>query len=99
MQDKVQYIEMGRTMYKGPPLERGTVVYLRYLDLVLFKDVDPSNCRLFVREAVGWLDHEDSDFIRIVWERFAEPAPGGKAKQRATGLVILKESILELRRG
>lgn len=78
--------------------ELGTAVYVRYRDHVLFKDVDPSAYRPFTREAIGWLEHEDGDCIRLVWERFAEPAPSGGAKQRASGLVIMKSSILELRR-
>ena len=78
--------------------ELGAAVYVRYRDHVLFKDADPGAYRPFVREAVGWLDHEDSDCIRLVWERFAEPTPNGEAKQRASGLVIMKSSILELRR-
>jgi hypothetical protein len=74
----------------------GSVVYIKYLDHVLFKDVDPLRyARPFVREAVGWLDHEDGESVRLVWERFAEPDPGGKARQKATGLVILKSNILE----
>lgn len=76
----------------------GEVLYVRYLDHVLFKDVDPNVFKPFVRETIGWLDHEDGDFIRLIWERFAEPMPNGEAKQRASGLVIMKSSILELRR-
>jgi hypothetical protein len=83
----------GRTV-----LELGSVVYVRYRDHVLFRDASPDAYQPFVREAVGWLDREDDGCIRLVWERFAEPAPNGATKQRATGLVILKSSILELRR-
>ena len=73
----------------------GAVFYVRYLDYVLFKDVDSSAyAKPFAREAVGWLDYEDGDCVRLVWERFAEPAPGGEAKQRATELVILKSTVL-----
>ncbi|MBA7662068.1 hypothetical protein ES703_70091 [subsurface metagenome] len=79
--------------------ELGTAVYVRYRDHVLFKDVNPGvYAKPFTREAIGWLDHEDDDCIRLVWERFAEPTSNKEAKQRATGLVIMKGSILELRR-
>src|SRR5213594_589910 len=75
----------------GPQrLERGTLVFLRYLDHVLFKDVDPSLYGPWTRETVGWLDYEDSGHVRIVWERFAMPDPPNESKPRATGLVILK---------
>lgn len=79
--------------------ELGTAVYVRYRDHVLFNDVNPGvYAKPFTREAIGWLDHEDDDCIRLVWERFAEPTPNGKTKQRASGLVILKSAISELRR-
>jgi hypothetical protein len=75
------------------------VVYVRYLDHVLFKEVDPSAyAEPFAREAVGWLDYEDTDCIRLVWERLAVPDPHGETRQKATGLVILKSAILEIRR-
>lgn len=80
-----------------PRFKLGDLVYVRYRDHVLFRDANASSYGPFVREAVGWLDYEDGGQIRIVWERFAEPVPNGGAKQRATGLVILRSAILELR--
>jgi hypothetical protein len=79
-------------------LRIGPLVYVRYLDHVLFRDANPGAYGLFTREAIGWLDHEDNDCIRLVWERFAVPDPHGEAKQKETGLVILKSAILEIRR-
>jgi hypothetical protein len=76
----------------------GSVVYVRYKDHVLFKDSDASKYRPFIRECVGWLDYEDNECIRLVWERFAMPNPPDDARPRATGLVILKKSILEMRK-
>lgn len=73
----------------------GDIVYVRYKDHVLFRDAEANTYKPFVREAVGWLDYEDQECIRLVWERFAEPSPEN-AKQRATGLVILKSCILEI---
>ena len=64
---------------------------------MLFKDSDPTLYRPWTRECVGWLDYEDDKHIRIVWERFAMPDPPGEAKIRASGLVILREAILEMR--
>lgn len=79
--------------------KQAPLVYVRYLDHVLFKDVDPGAfSRPFTRETIGWLDHEDDHCIRIVWERFAGVDPQEKMKQKATGLLIMKSSILELRR-
>jgi len=74
------------------------VVYVRYRDHVLFKDSEASKYRPFIRECVGWLDFEDSELVRIVWERFAIPDPPENAGPRSTGLVILKKAVLEYRR-
>ena len=76
----------------------GSLVCVRYLDHVLFRDADPSQYRPWAREAVGWLDYEDQESIRIIWERFAMPDPPNEAKPRATGLVILKKTIVEVRK-
>ena len=71
---------------------------MRYRDHVLFRDMDPEKASAFIRECVGWLDYEGQEHIRIVWERFAMPDPPGESKPRATGLVILKKTIVEMRR-
>lgn len=64
----------------------------------MFKDLDPSLCRPWTRETVGWLDYEDKEHIRLVWERFSQPDPPNESKPRATGLVILKKAVLEIRK-
>jgi hypothetical protein len=69
-----------------------------YLDHVLFKDADAHLFRPWRRECVGWLDYEDEEYVRILWERFAMPDPPNESKVRATGLVILKRTIVEMRR-
>jgi len=79
-------------------LAPGSLVYVRYRDHVLFKDVDPSLYRPWSRETIGWFDYEDQECLRLVWERFAMPDPPNEAKPRATGLVILKKAIVEMRR-
>jgi hypothetical protein len=65
---------------------------------VLFRDVDPSLYRPFTRECIGWLDYENEEYIRLIWERYAMPNPPNESKPKATGLVILKKSILEMRK-
>jgi hypothetical protein len=79
-------------------VKEGSVVYVRYLDHVLFRDADPQLYKPFIREAIGWLDYEDDSCIRLVWERYAEPRLDEEARMKATGLTILKSAILELRR-
>ena len=76
----------------------GSLVYVRYQDHVLFKDADASQYQPWIRECVGWLDYENDEYVRVVWERYAEPNPPDNAKLRSTGLAILKKAIVEMRR-
>src|SRR5437867_6261545 len=55
------------------PPAAGDFVYIRYKDHVLFKDSDATLFRPWIRETVGWLDYQDNEFVRVVWERYAEP--------------------------
>lgn len=75
----------------------GALVYVRYLDHLLFRDMDPKTAVPFARECVGWLDYDDPEYVRLAWERFTMPDPPYKSNPRATGLVILKKAILEIR--
>lgn len=75
----------------------GRVVYVRYRDHVLFKDINPKAYGPQVRETIGWLAEDNEDHIRIEWERFNGSAVPDKLRQYATGLVILRSCILELR--
>jgi hypothetical protein len=50
----------------------GPIVYVRYLDHVLFKDMDPAACsEPFVRGTVGRLASENERAIQVIWERQA----------------------------
>lgn len=74
----------------------GGVMIIRYFDHILFRDAsDVSLMKPIVREAIGWLDSEGSDFVRLVWERYAEPVIDEQSRTRVTGLVIRKCDILE----
>lgn len=78
-------------------LEIGSPIYVRYRDHVLFKDMDPEAFSApFIRETIGWLEGENDNSIQVVWERSAGANTPEKAKQKATGLVIMKSSILEM---
>jgi len=78
-------------------LKIGSLLYIRYRDHVFFKDVRAEGCKPFVRETIGWLDYEDNECIRVVWERFSQPHINIEATIRSTGLVILKKAILEVK--
>ena len=78
----------------------GDIIIVRYFDHVLFKDalISSDALRPVVRETVGWLDFENEEFIRLVWERFSEPVSGDDSRLRTTGLAIRKSDVIELRR-
>ena len=76
----------------------GDIVRVRYLDHVLFKDSPgPLDCKPSTRETIGWLDHLDQDYVRIVWETASQPSSPGENRTRWTGLTILRKAILEMK--
>ena len=74
----------------------GDIVYVRYRDHTLFRDIAAGGGCPVVREAIGWLTHENGEFVRLVFERYAVPESEGV--QRETGIAVLKSAIIELRR-
>lgn len=83
---------------KAAPSVNGSLIYCRYFDHVFFKDVDSSRGYPVIRECVGWLDYENHEFIRIIFEKFSMPFVPEGSRQRDTGLAILKSTIIELRK-
>jgi hypothetical protein len=77
--------------------EKG-LVYVRYCDHVLFHRSDPLTMAPQVRETIGWLVHEAGDYVIISWDRDAGPPTLRGGDPKASGLVILRSDILELRR-
>ena len=82
----------------GGSIPIGTPVLVRYLDHVRFESADARQYKPWPLEMIGWLDYEDKDCLRIVCERFAEPTSFGNARVRSTGISIVKNTILELKR-
>ncbi len=80
--------------FKFPEL--GSLVYMRYVDHVLFKDGNASDYEPWIRETTGWLDKVDKHFVRIVWERHWDKTQ--QEKLRSTGLAVSRDNILELRK-
>jgi len=80
------------------PLQVGALVYVRYQDHVLFRNVDPETAKPIIQEAWGRLEYEDQEYIRLIVAHYQEPNNDGKQAVKATGLVILKKTILEMRR-
>ena len=85
-------------IFMSDRLEWGSILFVQYRDHVLYHCGDPTLMRPETREAVGWLVYECQDYVIITWDRGAE-SPTLKSKDpKASGLVILRDDILELRR-
>ena len=73
----------------------GSIIYIRYLDHVLFKKCNHSDMKPSVREVVGWVVLETTDAMYICCDRSVNPLPFEKPSE--SGLVILKSDVLERR--
>jgi hypothetical protein len=51
-----------------------------------------------IREAIGWIVYDSNEYITISWDRDAEPPTLKCGDPKASGLVLLKADILELKR-
>ena len=73
-----------------------TIVFVRYLDHVLYNRTSALAMKPQTRETIGWLIYECELYIIITWDRDADPPTlhGGDAK--ASGLVLLKSDIIAL---
>jgi len=73
------------------------VVYACYRDHVFFSRCDPMFMKPQVREAIGWLVYECEDYVIVSWDREADRPTLKGGDPKASGLVLLRSDILELR--
>ncbi len=85
------------TEEKREALRPSHVVYACYRDHVLFNRGNPVLMKPQIRETVGWLVYECECYIIISWDRDAEPPTLKGGDPKASGLVLLRSTILELR--
>ena len=76
--------------------EKFSLVYVKYVDHVLFRNADSSLLKPCVREVVGWLIRETNEVLCICHERAVELLPFEKPSE--SGLIILKSDVREKRR-
>jgi len=50
-----------------------------------------------IREAVGWLNYECEEYIVLSWDRDAEPPTLRGGDPKASGLVLLKTDLKEVK--
>jgi hypothetical protein len=78
--------------------EQAFIVYLRYIDHVLFRNTNPCLLQPALRETVGWLFKENEQAVWILWDRSVKPLPHERTPAKESGLVLLKSDIVEMRK-
>ena len=81
-----------------PVVEGKFLVYIKYRDHVLYHRSSPESFSPQIRETIGWLVYESHDYITVCWDRDASPPTLKGGDPKASGLVLLRGDILELRR-
>ncbi len=71
------------------------LIYVKYRDHILFKNMRPENVRSCIREAVGWLHHQDSVIIILLMDRDSNPK-SSELIGLTSGLGILRETIIRI---
>jgi hypothetical protein len=72
-------------------------VVVRYRDHVLYHRGEPAVVKPQIRECIGWLVYSNEDYVTICWDRDAEPPTLKGGDPKASGLVLLRSDILELK--
>jgi len=73
------------------------LVYVKYLDHALYRNLAPLSSKPVIRETVGWLLYENDETVWILWDKNAAPTIHEKFDP-SSSLVIVKRCILEMRR-
>jgi len=76
-------------------IRKKILVYIRYLDHVLFKNTPKVLENAAERETIGWLAHENDELICLENDRTIDELPYSNGS--GSGLVLLKNCILEIR--
>lgn len=72
------------------------VIYVRYVDHVLYNRCSALAMKPQTRETVGWLVYECEEYVTLTWDRDAGPPTLRRGDPKASGLVLLRSDILEL---
>jgi hypothetical protein len=74
------------------------LIYVRYLDHVLYNRSMALAMTPQVRETIGWLVYECEQYITLTWDKDAGPPTLKGGDPKATGLVLLRSDIVEFKR-
>jgi hypothetical protein len=91
--DKKRKVTDGFSISESIPA--GSVVYIRYLDHVLYRNMPEAVEEAAERETVGWLIGERDDVLSIGNDRTLDKLP--YTNGTASGLVLIKSCVLEIR--
>ncbi|MBT0160534.1 hypothetical protein G4O51_11190 [Candidatus Bathyarchaeota archaeon A05DMB-2] len=75
-------------------IPKGSAVYIRYKDHVLFKNTFKPIEDVAERETLGWLTQENNELLCIQHDRTVESPHHSSGT--ASGMVLLKSCILEI---
>jgi hypothetical protein len=73
-------------------------VCVRYFDHVFYNRAIALAMKPQIRKAIGWLVYECDQYITLSWDRDDEPPTLHGGDPKASGMVILKSDILELKK-
>jgi hypothetical protein len=79
-------------------LEFKALIFVRYLDHVMYNRTSALALKPQVRETVGWLVYECEYYITITWDRDADPPTLKGGDPKASGIVLLKSDILLMKK-
>jgi hypothetical protein len=72
------------------------VVFVRYIDHVMYNRTSALTMQPQVREAVGWLVYEAENYIIISYDRDSGPPTLHGGDPKASGLVLLKSDVVRM---
>jgi len=76
-------------------IPKGSVVYVRYLDHVLYRNTPKPVKEPVEREALGWLIDKSDEVFNIVNDRTIDKVPYSSGT--GSGFVLIKSCIIEAR--
>jgi hypothetical protein len=79
----------------GKAIPQDSIVYIRYVDHVLYRNTPEALENAAERETIGWLTQENKELVFVQHDRTIENLQ--YASGTASGLVLLKSCILEIR--
>ena len=81
--------------YEKEKKERENIVYIKYADHVLYRNIKPKKVNPIIRETVGWIAYESKEYLLIEFDRSLFPHDD-ESFDLSSGLLILKNTIVEL---